>query len=139
MENSTKTPVILFDGVCNFCNGSVNFIIDRDKKGLFSFASLQSSAAQEILQEKGEDTASFNSVILVTEDKIYRKSRAALEIAKQLSGLWPIFYIFRIIPTSIRDFFYDIIAKNRYKWFGKRDTCRMPEPEVRERFLEVDA
>jgi len=136
MHTGQQHAVILFDGICNFCNDSVNFIIDHDKKGRFSFASLQSDVAKEVLAQYGQNNQNFNSVILVMNGRTYYKSSAALEIARQLDGFWPVFYIFRILPTFIRDFFYDIIAKNRYRWFGKRESCRFPEPAVRERFLE---
>jgi len=131
-----QQPVILFDGICNFCNGTVNFIIDKDKKKKFKFAALQSEAGQKVLNKFNLNVTDFDTIILTEGSKYYEKSTAALRIAKRLGGIWKLFYVFIIIPTFIRNFFYDIIAKNRYKWFGKRDSCRIPKSEERERFLE---
>ncbi|WP_422008912.1 thiol-disulfide oxidoreductase DCC family protein [Roseivirga pacifica] len=129
--------VLLFDGVCNLCNGAVNFIIDHDPKGHFKFAALQSDFGQEKLKELGYNQQEFDSLVLLSEDKVYKKSSAALRIAKKLSGLYPLLYVFIIIPPFIRHGVYDIIAKNRYKWWGKRDSCRMPTPELRARFVDA--
>ncbi|MHA7102879.1 thiol-disulfide oxidoreductase DCC family protein [Roseivirga pacifica] len=129
--------VLLFDGVCNLCNGAVNFIIDHDPKGHFKFAALQSDFGQEKLKELGYNQQDFDSLVLLSEDKVYKKSSAALRIAKKLSGLYPLLYVFIIIPPFIRHGVYDIIAKNRYKWWGKRDSCRMPTPELRARFVDA--
>lgn len=131
----SKPSIILFDGVCNFCNNSVNFIIDRDPAGKFAFTSLQSEKGQEILKGRGLDTQSLDSIVLVQEGKVYQRSTAALKIAKDLSGIWQLCYGFILIPTFIRDSVYNLIAKNRYKWFGKEEACRIPTPEVRQRFL----
>ncbi len=142
-ESNTSTatdlrsnPVILFDGVCNFCNSSVNFIIDRDKNMIFRFASLQSEAGQQLLMEAGAGMEEFDSVVLVYEGRIHIKSSAAIKIASMLPFPWPIVSVFRIIPARLRDFVYDYIARNRYKWFGKRDACRIPDAETRARFIE---
>jgi predicted DCC family thiol-disulfide oxidoreductase YuxK len=130
-------PIIFFDGVCNLCNGAINFIIDHDRNGYFKFAPLQSIAAEQYIPLTIKENA--DSIILInTEGKISSKSTAALKIAKKLNGLWKIFFIFIIIPKFIRDYLYDFIAKNRYKWFGKRDSCRMPTTEIKNRFLEID-
>ena len=126
---------ILFDGVCNFCNASINFIIDRDKESIFKFATLQSEIGQEILRKYSLKQYDFDSVILEKEGKVYRKSDAALEIARNMDGLWKIFYIFKIIPSFLRNTIYDLIAKNRYRIFGKTDACRIPTPELKARFL----
>lgn len=128
--------VILFDGVCNLCNGAVNFIIDRDPKGHFHFTALQQEAGRQILKSFGLDPEKLNTIILYENGELYEKSTAALRIARHLSGLWPACYAFIIVPRFIRDAVYNWIAKNRYKWFGKRETCRMPEPGVKERFLD---
>jgi predicted DCC family thiol-disulfide oxidoreductase YuxK len=127
--------IIFFDGICNFCNSSVNFIIKRDKKNYFKFASLQSEYAQNFLELKNLPKNEFESIILLENNKIFQKSTAALKIAKHLNGFWKIFYILIIIPSFIRNFFYDIIAKNRYKWFGKRESCMIPDEKVRDKFL----
>lgn len=128
--------VILFDGVCNLCNGTVNFVIDHDPKLKFRFAALQSEVGQSYVNKFGLDTQKFDSVLLVENDKIYTKSTAALRIAKNLSGVWSLFYyVFGWLPAFFRDIFYDLIAKNRYKMFGKTDACRMPTTELQQRFL----
>ena len=127
--------IILFDGVCNFCNGSVNFIIERDKKSYFKFAPLQSAAGQELLDKHGINKAETDSVILIENEKVFTYSTAALRVAKNLDGAWSWFYAFIIVPKPIRDFFYKTFAKHRYKLFGKQDACMMPTPEIRARFL----
>jgi predicted DCC family thiol-disulfide oxidoreductase YuxK len=128
--------IILFDGVCNFCNASINFIIDRDSRNQFSFASLQSEIGRKLLQQyQVPDTNSLDSVVLIKNGKIFKKSAAALEIVKDLNGLWPILSVFKLLPTFILDTFYDLLAKNRYKLFGKSETCRIPTPQLRQKFL----
>lgn len=127
--------IILFDGVCNFCNASINFIIDHDPEKRFTFAPLQSKIGQDILRKFNKNTEDFDSVILLKNNTLYQKSDAALEITKYLSGFWKYLTIFKIFPTFFLNFFYDIIAKNRYRIFGKMDSCRIPTSELRERFL----
>lgn len=127
--------IILFDGVCNLCNSSVDFIVRRDKRGIFKFASLQSELGQAILKENHLPADDFQSVLLVQNGKIYQKSMAALMIARQLSGLWFLMYGFVIIPAFLRNWIYNLIAQNRYKLFGKKESCRMPTLEERSRFL----
>jgi predicted DCC family thiol-disulfide oxidoreductase YuxK len=128
-------PVILFDGVCNFCNSSVQFVIKRDPKQQFRFASLQSEFGQQMLAQHQLPQNDFNSFILLQEGNIYTKSTAALKVAKQLSGLWPMLYGFIIIPPFIRNAVYGFIAQNRYRWFGKREACMLPSPQQRNLFL----
>lgn len=129
--------IVLFDGVCNLCNSSVNFIIDRDPKARFKFAALQSEKGQELLSQiLRTNESSFDSIVLISNNSVYIKSSAALRIARHLNGLWPILYSFMIIPKPLRDFVYDFIAKNRYKWFGKSDVCRIPTPDLQSRFIE---
>ncbi len=125
--------IVLFDGVCNFCNSSINLVIDNDPNVYFKFVSLQSTLGQTLTEKY--QLKNIDTVILISNNKAYTKSTAALKIAKKLKGLWPLTNIFIIIPTFVRDIVYDIIAKNRYKWFGKSDSCRMPTPELKERFL----
>lgn len=132
----TGKSVVLFDGVCNFCNSSVNFIIDRDPAQHFVFTALQEPVGQQILQDFGLRTEDFDSIVLVKNGKIYQKSSAALQIARGLNGLWPLFFGFWIIPSFVRDVFYDILARNRYRWFGRQESCRMPTPELKTRFLK---
>lgn len=127
--------IILFDGICNLCNSSVNFIIDRDKKNLFKFASLQSEAGQSLLKKHGLNSSEFDSIILITGGKYFGKSSAVLRIAKDLNLPWKFFQVFIIIPSPLRDFLYDFIAGNRYKWFGKKDSCRIPTPDLKSKFL----
>lgn len=128
-------PVILFDGVCNLCNGSVLFIIKRDPKSKFYFAALQSDVGSSQLKKFGLPPAELNSVLLIKAGKLYQKSNAALEIAKHLSGLWPALYILKIVPSFLRDGVYSWIARNRYHWFGKKEACMIPTPELKSRFL----
>jgi predicted DCC family thiol-disulfide oxidoreductase YuxK len=126
--------LILFDGVCNLCNGAVQFIITRDKKEKFRFASLQSSLGRKFIDQSRVST---ETIMLIKNNKIYDRSSAALEIAKDLSGAWPALYIFKIVPKFLRDGIYNLIAKNRYRWFGKKDECMIPSPEIKSKFLEL--
>ena len=128
--------IVLFDGVCNLCNSSVNFIIERDKKDVFRFASLQSEIGQKLVSERGLDPAELESVILIEPGiAYYRKSSAALEIAKHLSGGYSYLKYFTFLPESLRNGVYNIIAANRYKWFGKEESCSIPTPELQAKFL----
>lgn len=136
MKNNEANPIILFDGVCNLCNSSVNFIIKHDPEAQFLFASLQSDAAKKLLLQHNSKKITLNSIILIEKGKIYKKSTAALKIAKHLNGLYPITYIFILIPPFVRDFVYDYIAKNRYKWFGKKESCSIASPTLKNRFLD---
>ena len=128
-------PVILFDGVCNLCSGSVQFVIKRDRAARFKFAALQSSTASELLKDFKIPFEELSTIILVKGNQYWAKSDAALEIAKGLNGLWPLLYIFKLVPKVLRNSIYDWIARNRYKWFGKKDECWIPTPELRQRFL----
>lgn len=130
-------PVILFDGVCNFCNGIVDFIIKRDREKKFKFAALQSNAGRELFRKFNIKPDDLDTLILIENGRYYERSNAVLKIVKGLEGIWKFFYIFIILPSFIRNFFYNIIAKRRYKWFGRRDECRVPKEEERERFLEL--
>ena len=125
-------PVILFDGVCNLCTGSVRFVIERDSRRQFRFASLQSAAAERLLGSRDQ----LESMVLVAGGKVYRKSTAALLIARRLDGLWPLLAAFLVIPKFLRDAVYDWIGGRRYRLFGKRDACWTPQPELAERFLD---
>jgi predicted DCC family thiol-disulfide oxidoreductase YuxK len=127
--------IVLFDGVCNFCNASVNFVIERDKAGYFKFAPLQSEIGEELVAKHGIDTADTDSVIVVENDRAYTYSSGALRIAKQLDGIWSWSYAFIVVPKPIRDFAYRLFAKHRYRLFGRQDACMMPTPEIRARFL----
>jgi predicted DCC family thiol-disulfide oxidoreductase YuxK len=128
-------PVILFDGVCNLCSGSVQFILKRDKEKKFMFASLQSDYGQKILHEFNLPADDFNSFILYQDGKIFTKSTGALKMFSQLNG-WKWMKIFWIVPKFIRDAVYSLIANNRYKWFGKKEECWLPNPDLKARFLD---
>jgi predicted DCC family thiol-disulfide oxidoreductase YuxK len=128
-------PIILFDGVCNFCNRSINIILDHDQDAHFQFAASQSNAGINLLQQFKLDQKASASVILIDNEKVYTKTDAVIQIAIHLKG-WPsLFSIIKFIPKPIRDFGYDLIAKNRYTLFGKRETCRIPDESNRHRFL----
>ena len=141
MENKTPIPegklIVLFDGVCNFCNDSVQRIMKNDHKDIFRFASLQSDIGQELTRERGIDTSQVDSIILIDPGNAYYiKSTAALEIAKRMDGFYPILQVFLGLPVSLRDRIYDHIARNRYKWFGKREECKVPTQEEKKKFIE---
>jgi predicted DCC family thiol-disulfide oxidoreductase YuxK len=131
-----ENPVILFDGVCNFCNGAINFVLKQDRKSVFRFAPLQSEAGRRLLQQYNLPTEEFESFVLIDQGKVYKKSNAALRVMNKLPWYWKESQIFRVIPTIFRDAIYDFIARNRYKWFGKKDQCMVPTPEMRSRFLD---
>lgn len=133
--NQENYSIILFDGVCNFCNYWVNFIIDRDKENRFKFAALQSEKGRELLEKYSLPTNDFDSFILISNKKIFKKSLAAFEIAKNLSG-WPkILLLISFLPQSFTDWIYSLVANNRYKFFGKKDSCRIPTEEEKAKFL----
>jgi predicted DCC family thiol-disulfide oxidoreductase YuxK len=133
--NEPKNAIILFDGVCNFCNNWVNFIIEHDSKGYFKFSPLQSEIGEKLLLQHGINREETDSVVLIEDEKANTHSTAAFKIARNLDSFWKVFYIFLIVPKFIRDFFYRIMAKYRYKFFGQKETCMIPTPEIRERFL----
>ena len=129
--------IILFDGVCNLCNNAVNFIIEHDKKDVFRFASLQSQIGQKLTSERGIDPDELDSIVLIEPGvAYYKKSTAALEISKELSGGYSMLQYFSFLPEGLRDGVYDLIANNRYKWFGKKDSCMIPTPELKAKFLD---
>lgn len=130
------SDIILFDGVCNLCSNSVQFIIQRDPTKRYKFASLQSDFGKEVLRTLELDPDQLQSIIVLKGNAVYQRSDAALEIAKHLSGVWPIFYVFKIIPRFLRDPFYNIVARYRYAWFGRTDACWLPTPQLKSRFLE---
>ncbi|THV58330.1 thiol-disulfide oxidoreductase DCC family protein [Flagellimonas alvinocaridis] len=128
--------IILFDGVCNLCNGAVQFVIKRDKKDAFRYAALQSEIGEKLLKERSIDTKVVDSIILIEPGKAYyTKSDAALEIGRSFGGGYALLAIFTWIPKSIRDAIYDFVARNRYKWFGKEESCMIPTPELKAKFL----
>lgn len=124
--------IILFDGVCNLCNGAVTFIIDRDPEGYFAFAPLQSETGKKLL---GIEETRLESIVLIENGERYSESTAALKIARRLRGAWPLLYGFIVVPRALRDSVYRFVAANRYRLFGKTDSCRLPTPELKKRFL----
>lgn len=128
--------ILLFDGVCNLCIGVVNFVIKRDTKEKFKFAALQSESGQALLKRFGLSTNDFDSFVFISGEKYFIKSSAGLHVLKELGGVWMLFYTFIIFPRPFRDFIYGIVARTRYRIFGKRDTCMIPTPEVKRRFLQ---
>ena len=134
--NSNK-KIILFDGVCNLCNSAIQFVINKDQREEYIFAPLQSNAAKKLLKERGIDTQNIDSIILIEPNVVYyMKSDAALEIVKNLNTFWRCIHIFKVLPKGFRDFVYDYIAKNRYTWYGKKQQCMVPTPELKARFLD---
>jgi predicted DCC family thiol-disulfide oxidoreductase YuxK len=132
---SPSGPILLFDGVCNLCNGSVRWVIARDPAAQFRFASLQSEAGRALLAEHGLPPDAMDTVVLVDGKAHWRKSDAALELLRRLGGIWGFLSLLRLVPRALRDPPYDLIARNRYRWWGKRDECWLPTPELRARFL----
>jgi len=135
LDLQTAHPIILFDGVCNLCNSTVNFIIKRDKNRTFRFAHLQSETASSFFEKHQLDGKGVDSIIFIENDRIYIKSTAVLRILRHLKIPYSLLYAFVIIPPGIRNVFYDFIAKNRYRWFGRSDKCIAPTDDIKERFL----
>jgi predicted DCC family thiol-disulfide oxidoreductase YuxK len=139
-HSSTVIPpdasIILFDGVCNLCNSAVQFIIRRDPQGYFKFAAQQSAAGEVLLKQFYIQTGEAGTIILIEGNQHYTQSTAALRIAKRLRGLWPLMYAAIIVPPFLRNAIYDYISRNRYRWFGRKDQCMMPTPDMKKRFLE---
>ena len=129
-------PIVLFDGVCKFCNASVNFLIERDKSGRIQFAALQSGLGQSLLARFGLARDRIDSIVLVEGKRCSTGSTAALRLTRYMDGVWPLVGVFLFVPAFLRDFCYAILARNRYRWFGRLDACRVPTPEIRQRFLE---
>lgn len=137
VSNLNKFPaVILFDGICNLCNGAVQFIIKRDKNNTFKFASLQSASAKELLANNTIDPTSLHSIIFLKGDSVFEKSDAVLEIVRLLPGAWRWLYFLKVIPAFLRDWIYTIVAKNRYRLFGKQEHCLLPSPELKSKFIQ---
>ncbi|MDR6844240.1 thiol-disulfide oxidoreductase DCC family protein [Flavobacterium granuli] len=129
--------IILFDGVCNLCNSAVQFVIEHDKNDVFRFVALQSELGQEILNHIGINSVNIDSIVLYEPGvAYYYKSSAAIQISENLDGFWHFGTFFKIIPAGIRNLLYDYIAKNRYRWYGKKESCMVPTPELKMKFLE---
>ena len=133
--SKTDHPIIIFDGVCNLCEFSVRFIVKNDRHARFRFVAAQSEKGKAFQRSCGVDTLRDGTVILLEDDQVYIKSDAALHIAKNLDGVWRFLYILRFIPKPVREYFYAIISKHRYRWFGKRDQCLLPDANLKARFL----
>jgi len=134
--HNNQTHILLFDGVCNLCIGLVNFTIKRDSKEKFKFAALQSESGQSLLKTFGLSATDYDTFVLISGEKYYLKSSAGLHVLKELGGVWKLFYAFIIIPVPLRDFIYNVVARRRYRIFGKRATCIVPTPDVKRRFLQ---
>jgi predicted DCC family thiol-disulfide oxidoreductase YuxK len=133
MENR---HIIIFDGVCNFCNEAVNFIIKRDPTGVFVFVPIQSEVAKKLIDEYEAKKVGVDTFLLIKNGTCYYRTDAALEIAKDLTGFWFLLKVFKVIPRRFRDYFYRALARNRYSLFGKKDVCMIPTPDIKSRFLE---
>lgn len=135
-ELPKNKKIILFDGVCNLCDSSVQFIIKNDKKDIFRFVALQSDLGKKIINYIGINFNKIDSILLYEPEKAYYyKAEAVIKILKLLGGFYFVFSIFSIVPKSITNYFYDYIAKNRYKWYGKKESCMLPKPELKSKFL----
>ncbi len=134
-NHEAEHGIVLFDGVCNLCNGFVNFVIDRDPAGYFKFGALQSEAARPYLERFGLRPDYMESIVLIDGGRLYRDSTAALRILRRLKGFWPLLYGLIVIPRPLRDMAYRWIARYRYRWFGRREQCRVPTPDLMVRFL----
>ena len=134
----TKLPdnVVLFDGVCNLCNALVQFVIRHDRPGKFHFAAIQSKIGGGIMERHGLDPKNPQTFVFITDGRAYVRSDAALELLSRFGAAWGLFKIFLIVPRPIRDALYSLIARNRYRWFGRKDVCMIPTPDIEERFLE---
>lgn len=133
-NNSDQHPTLLFDGVCNLCNASVQWVLLHDTKGIFHFSALQSEVGQGLLQQHSLDAQNLNTVVLVDGNKLYMRSDVPLEIVRRLGGFWQLLYVFKIIPKPLRDVVYNWVAKNRYRWWGRREECMLPRAEWKGRF-----
>ncbi|MGB3210357.1 MAG: DCC1-like thiol-disulfide oxidoreductase family protein [Desulforhopalus sp.] len=128
--------IIIFDGVCNFCNSGVLFIIKRDPQGVFAFTPMQSDTAKVLMAQYQIPAVELDTVLLIKDGSCYIRSDAVLEIVKDLTGFWYFFVIFKVLPTAVRDAFYRIFARNRYRLFGERESCMVPSAEIQSRFIE---
>ena len=134
----SEKKIVIFDGECNFCNGSVNFIIRRDPESAFSFSPIQCSYAQELIKKFQISKVGIDTFLLIKDGRCFSHSTAALEITKDLSGFWYLFGVFKLVPAPLRDVFYKAFARNRYALFGKQDACMVPSSDVRSRFVGIE-
>ncbi|HET7393735.1 MAG TPA: thiol-disulfide oxidoreductase DCC family protein [Candidatus Binatia bacterium] len=137
-KNVSEVPnLILFDGVCNLCNASVQFVIRHDRAGKFRFAAIQSEIGREIFQRHGLDPAKLQTFVFITDGRIFLRSDAAIEVVARFGGAWKLLRVLSLVPRSLRDAIYSFIAQNRYRWFGRQEVCMIPTPEIKERFLDA--
>jgi predicted DCC family thiol-disulfide oxidoreductase YuxK len=134
--NEIPNNLILFDGVCNLCNALVQFVIRHDANGKFRFAPIQSEIGREIFERHDLDPDDLQTFVFMMERRMFLRSDAAIEVASRFGGAWAILRVFLLVPRSLRDFIYSFIARHRYQWFGRKDVCMIPTPEIRERFLQ---
>ncbi|WP_010495791.1 thiol-disulfide oxidoreductase DCC family protein [Paenibacillus elgii] len=132
-----RHPLVFYDGVCGFCQRVVQFIIPRDRSAVFRFVAIQSETGSRLLRRHGLDPAELNTFVLLEQGRVYTRSTAGLRVLRRLDGAWPLLYAFIVVPRPLRDVVYRWIAANRYRFFGKSDSCMLPPPEVRERFLDT--
>lgn len=135
MSTSQSHPVVVFDGVCNLCNGAIDFIVRHDREAVFRVTANQHGAGRQLLADHGMSPDEVDTIYLFEEGRMYQRSTAALRIARRLPFPWRLLYGFIIVPAPIRDAVYRVIARNRYRWFGKKETCRLPTPSETSRFL----
>lgn len=136
-DSKSGLPIVVFDGVCNFCNGTVNFVIRQDKNATLRYATLQSDVGQQLLQQYGLPQTNFKSFVLIEGGKAYTRSAAVLRLSRHLAWYWRWSQIFWLVPKFVRDAVYDLVAQNRYRWFSKKSQCMIPTPEMRSRFLNI--
>ena len=136
LEISRSHPILLFDGVCNLCNGFVQYTIERDPEGQFRFAALQSDVGKNVLEHINLSPEDLSTAILIEDEKIYTQSTVGLRMIKKMNVWYRFLYFLIILPKPLRDFFYRIIANNRYRWFGEKESCMIPTPELQSRFLK---
>ena len=136
MELPENKKIILFDGVCNLCDSTVTFVIKRDPRDVFRYTPLQSTTGAYLCEKYQIDTSKVDSIILIENNKAYIKSTAVLRVARYLTGIYPVFYVFLILPSFIRNWGYDYIAARRYTWYGKKESCMIPTPDLKAKFLE---
>lgn len=136
-KSKTERPIVLFDGECEMCSTIVQFVIKRDPQGTLLFAAQQSEAGQALLARYGLLEQSLDTFVYIHQEQVFTHSTAALQLTKRLNRLWPLCYGLMIIPRPLRDVVYRYVAKNRYKWFGKKESCFIPTPEIRQRFVQL--
>ena len=136
MELPENKKIILFDGVCNLCDSTVTFVIKRDPRDVFRYTPLQSTTGAYLCEKYQIDTSKVDSIILIENNKAYIKSTAVLRVARYLTGIYPVFYVFLILPSFIRNWGYDYIAARRYTWYGKKESCMIPTPDLKAKFLD---